>query len=79
MHLTSVARTTFPYLSKFSSSSFLRFGGRPRLFPVFPGTFEVFVCPPHPLQNGKTTMKYLLSKGTAAGRMGEGQGNWNSC
>lgn len=79
MHFTSIAGTTFPYLSKFSSSSFFRFGGRPRLLPVFPGTFGVFVCPPHPLRNSKTTMKYLLSKGTAAVRMREGQGNWNSC
>lgn len=78
-YFTSVAGRTLPYLSKFSSSSFFRFGGRPRLLPVFPGTFGVFVCPPHPLKNGKTTMKYLPSKGTEVGRMGEGHGNRNSC
>lgn len=62
MYFTSVAGRTLPYLSKFSSSSFFRFGGRPRLLPVFPGTFGVFVCPPHPLKNGKTTMKYLPAR-----------------
>lgn len=79
MHAMSLGGAIFPYLSKFSSSSFFRFGGRPRLLPVFPGTFGVFVCPPHPLQNSKNTMKYLLSTGTVTAGDGEGQGYWNSC
>lgn len=67
----SVAGRTLPYLSKFSSSSFFRFGGRPRLLPVFPGTFGVFACSPHPLKKtSKTAMKYLPSEGTEAGRTG---------
>lgn len=65
---------TLPYLSEFSSSIFFLFGGLPRLLPVFPGTFGVFVCPPHPLKNSNTTMKYPPSKGTEAGRMGRRAG-----
>lgn len=70
----SVAGRTLPYLSKFSSSSFFRFGGRPRLLPVFPGTFGVFVCSPHPLKKRQNHHEIPAEQGNRGRRNGK-QGN----